>query len=82
MRGTKHPPERHIKEESTHLEHEETIPWVSPYGLVLDYDAAYDRMPPSLNEELYTTKRTLKCMTGFHMSVVCNTRSCNFESKC
>lgn len=59
-----------MKQKSTHLEHEENIPYVSPYGLVLDYDAVYDRLAPDREDELHTTKRTLKCLTGFHMSIV------------
>lgn len=61
---------RQLRKESTHLEREDEIPWISSYGLVLDYDATYDRFSQDSEMELYTTKRTLKCLTGFHMSIV------------
>lgn len=58
------------KDKSTHLKGEEDIPWVSSYGLVLDYDSVYNRLSTLSDEERYTTKRTLKCLTGFAMSIV------------
>lgn len=50
---------------------QEAVQGVSSYGAVLDYSVAFaSPHDHAASETTFTTKRTVKCLTGFSMSIV------------